>query len=593
MDVSGLGNFNFHLHRSNPINKTTWLRLLSIAKPERNNLLWGLFFLIISSAAGLVYPQLTRWLIDNVLSPKRMDLLLNVSLGLFAAFLIQGLTSSLRYYLFTLSGERIVLRLRQRLYQQILSQEISFFDFNRTGELMSRLASDCTTLQNTVSVNVSMGLRNLGQVIGGLGFMFYTSWRLSLVMLLLIPPVALAAAVFGKRIRKFSKESQGALAEASIVAEETISGVRTVKSFVQEDSEVSRYKISMEEALHLVQQRIRAIAEFMTVAMVVGFGAVSFVLWYGGREVIEDRMSAGDITQFLLYLALVAIGVGSLGSLWGDLMAGIGASQRVFEILERTPVVPQDGLEISNLSGTIEFQDIHFSYPTRTDIEVLKGINLLIQPGQTVALVGSSGSGKSTIAGLLPRFYEPTQGKIQLDGKNLNSLKVSWLREQIGIVSQEPILISSTIEQNIRYGKPNATDLEVESAAKSANALEFINGFPEGFKTKVGEKGLQLSGGQKQRVAIARALLKDPKILILDEATSNLDTASEHLVQEALLRLMKGRTTLVIAHRLATVKDADKIFVLHQGQIVQIGKHEELAADIKGLYYQLLQRQLT
>lgn len=571
---------------------TTWTRLFSLIRSETQPLLWGLLFLIISSSAGLMYPQLIRWMIDNVLTPKRVDLLLNVSLGLFAAFAIQGITSSLRFYLFTLSGERIVIRLRQRLYQKILSQEVAFFDQNRTGELMSRLASDCTTLQNAVSVNVSMGLRNLGQVIGGLAFMFYTSWRLSILMLLLIPPVTLAAAIFGKRIRKFAKEAQLALAEASIVAEETISGVRTVKSFVQEANEVNRYRTSMDTALVFVKNRIKAVAEFISLAMIAGFGAICFVLWYGGREVIQDRMSAGDMTQFLLYLGIVALGVGSLGSLWGDLMAALGASQRVFEIIERTPQIQGEGDKIEAFQGGIEFKDIHFSYPSRPDSLVLKGINLLVKPGQMIALVGSSGSGKTTMAHLLPRFYEPTQGTIELDHRNLKELNVSWLREQIGIVSQEPILISSTIEQNIRYGKPNASDLEVREAAKAANALEFIEKFSDGFSTRVGEKGLQLSGGQKQRIAIARALLKNPKILILDEATSNLDTASEHLVQDALQLLMKGRTTLVIAHRLATVKDADVIFVMKDGKIIQNGKHEDLCRDTEGLYFQLLQRQL-
>ncbi len=569
----------------------TWNRLYSIAQPEVKFLLWGLVFLILSSGAGLAYPQMVRWMVDNVLQPKRMDLLLPVVLGLFAAFTLQGIASSARYYLFTLSGERMVIRLRKRLYSQILSQEVSFFDFNRTGDLMSRLSSDCTTLQNTVSVNVSQGLRNLGQVVGGLAFMFYTSWKLSSLMLVLIPPIALVTVIFGRNIRKYSKESQAALADASIVADETISGVRTVKSFVQEVSETSRYNEAMEVALKFVRLRIRAIAIFMTIAMIVGLGAISFVLWYGGREVVLDHLSIGDITQFLLYLMLVAIGVGSLASLWGDMMAGIGASQRVFEILERTPAVADDGRTLGAFGGEISFNSVGFKYPSRQDIEVLKGIDLQIHPGQVVALVGSSGSGKTTIASLLPRFYEPSSGEILLDGEKLSTLKPGWLREQIGMVSQEPILISSTIEENIRYGKPNATKQEVEGAATAANALEFIERFPEGFETRVGEKGLQLSGGQKQRVAIARAVLKNPKMLILDEATSNLDTASEYLVQEALQRLMVNRTTLVIAHRLATVKNADVIFVVHEGRIVQRGTHDELVAKPEGLYYHLLQRQ--
>ena len=534
-----------------------------------------------------------RWMVDNVLQPKKLELLFPVVAALFIAFVIQGITASLRYYLFSMSGERMVLRLRQRLFESIFHQEVSFFDFNRTGELTSRLASDCTTLQNTVSVNVSQGLRNLGQVLGGLGFMFYTSWKLSTLMLILIPPVALAAAIFGKRIRKYSKQFQESLAQASIVAEETISGMRTVKSFVQEKSETARYQKALTQALGLVRLRVLAITTFMMMAMIVGFGAICFVLWYGGREVVLQNLSTGDLTQFLLYLMLVAIGVGSLGSLWGDFMAGIGASHRVFEIIERTPEVPDIGDSIPNLQGQIEFKNVHFSYPTRTDVEVLKGISLEIKPGQVIALVGSSGGGKSTIGSLVPRFYEINSGQIFLDGIDLKKLKPTWLRENIGIVSQEPILISTTIEENIRYGKPGASDQEVRAAAEAANATEFILSFPEQFKTSVGEKGIQLSGGQKQRIAIARALLKDPKILILDEATSSLDTASEHLVQEALNRLMQGRTTLVIAHRQATVKNADVIFVVQDGKIVQKGQHESLAKDTEGLYYQLLKRQFT
>ena len=575
------------------MNKKILKRFLEVARPEQKNLLWGLFFLIVSSASSLAYPQMIRWLIDRVLQPGRMDLLLPVVLGLFAAFLFQGIASAVRYYLFTLSGERIVLKLRQKLFSKMLDQEVSFFDFNRTGELMSRLASDCTTLQNTVSVNVSMGLRNLGQALGGLGFMFYTSWKLSLIMLLLIPPIGIAAAFFGKRIRKYSKDFQTSLAEASIVAEESISGLRTVKSFAQESKESLRYEASLTNALATAKKRIMAIAQFIGLGMTVGFAAVCFVLWLGGREVLLKEMSVGDLSQFLLYLMLVAIGVGSLGSLWGDFMSGVGASTRVFEILERVPAFSDEGQILKDFKAMIEFQKVSFSYPTRPDISVLNELSWSMKAGETIALVGTSGSGKSTVASLIPRFYEPTGGKILIDGVNLSEIKPSWLRRQIGVVSQEPILISSTIIENIRYGKPFATESEVIVAAKDANAWEFIKNFPDGLNTKVGEKGLQLSGGLKQRVAIARALLKDPKILILDEATSNLDTASEHLVQEALHRLMQGRSTLIIAHRLNTVKFADRILVLKNGQIIQQGKHEDLSKITDGFYYQLLQRQFT
>ena len=530
---------------------------------------------------------------DNVLQPKKTELLLPAVAALFAAFCIQAIFGSLRYFLFTIAGERMVLRLRRRLYETILSQEIAFFDFQRTGELMSRLSSDCTTLQSTVSVNISQGLRNLGQVVGGFGFMFYTSIKLSLLMFVLVPPIALTAAVFGKRIRKYSKDFQSSIAEASIVADETISGVRTVKSFVQESSEIERYSAALDTSFISARARAKSISEFMTIAMVAGLASICFVLWYGGQEVISGRLSVGDLTQFLLYLLIVAIGVGSLGSLWGDIMAGIGATHRVFEILERRSEEKVDGQILLTLHGRMEFKNVHFSYPSRKDHEVLKGLNFTVEPGQAVALVGSSGSGKTTVSSLISRYYEPSEGQILIDGKDISELKIAWLREQIGVVSQEPILISSTIEENIRYARPSASDEQVIAAARAANAYEFIVGFPEGFKTRVGEKGIQLSGGQKQRVAIARAILKDPKILLLDEATSNLDTASEFQVQEALHRLMKGRTTLIIAHRLATIKDADLIFVVRDGHIVQSGRHVDLSQDTSGLYFQLLQRQFS
>lgn len=571
----------------------TQKRIFSLINLERITLLWGLFFLAISSVAGLVYPQFVRWIVDNVLSANDYALLNKVVLGLFVALAVSMVAGNIRYYLFTLSGERIVLKLREQLYRSILKQEVAFFDFNRTGDLMSRLSSDATTLQNTVSVNISQGLRNLAQVIGGFAFMFFTSWKLSAVLLIIIPPVAGMAYFFGRKIRALSKEFQANLAESSIVAEETISGLRTVKSFVQETNEVNRYQSALTKALKIARQRIFVIAQFMTLAMVMGVTAICFVLWFGGREVIAGSLTAGELVQFLLYLFVVAIGVGSLGSLWGDLMAGIGASHRIFEIIERQPAFSDSGRTLTNVRGEVEFSHVRFAYPTRPDVDVLTDLSFKISAGQVIAFVGISGGGKSTIANLIPRFYDPTSGTIRFDGEAISELKASWLREQIGIVSQEPILISSTIEENIRYGKPDATEAEVQQAAKSANTLEFIQRFPDGFQTLVGERGIQLSGGQKQRVAIARALLKNPKLLILDEATSNLDTASEHLVQDALKILMKGRTTIVIAHRLATVKDADLIFVIGGGQILQTGRHDQLAADKDGLYYQLLQRQFN
>jgi ABC transporter fused permease/ATP-binding protein len=571
----------------------TQKRILSLIKLEQSTLLWGLFFLALSSVAGLVYPQFVRWMVDHVLSAKDYALLNQVVLGLFVALAISMIAGNIRYYLFTVSGERIVIKLREQLYRNILKQDVAFFDFNRTGDLMSRLSSDCSTLQNTVSVNISQGLRNVAQVLGGFGFMFYTSWKLSLILLVVIPPVALMAFYFGKKIRTLSKEFQSTLANSSIVAEETISGLRTVKSFVQESNEVNRYQNALATALKIAQKRIWVIAQFMSLAMLLGVSAICFVLWYGGREVITGPLTSGELVQFLLYLFVVAIGVGSLGSLWGDLMAGVGASHRIFEIIEREPAFLDEGISPNVAKGEIEFSHVRFAYPMRPDLDVLSDVSFNIKAGQVIALVGISGGGKSTIGSLIPRFYDPNAGEILFDGQPIKNLKPAWLREQIGIVSQEPVLISSTIEENIRYGKPDATASEVLDAAKSANTLEFIQKFPEGFKTLVGERGIQLSGGQKQRVAIARALLKNPKLLILDEATSNLDTESEHLVQDALKKLMKGRTTIVIAHRLATVRDADTIFVIDGGKITQAGTHDELSSNKEGLYFKLLQRQFS
>jgi ATP-binding cassette subfamily B protein len=571
----------------------TWKRLFNLIKTEKIFLSWGMLFLVLSSGSTLVFPQITRWLIDFVFTPKRYDLLLPAVAGMFCAFAIMGVAGSLRYYFFTLSGERMVLYLRRQLYKKILAQDISFFDTNRTGELMSRLSSDCTTLQNTVSVNVSMGLRNLAQVLGGFAFMFYTSWKLSALMLLMIPPIVLSTLFYGKKIRKLSQAFQATLAEASIVADETISGIRTVKSFVQEQSEVIRYNSRLNIALESAKTRIKTIATFMTIAMLLGFGAVSFVLWYGGHQVLTGSLSIGDLTQFLLYLMIVAIGVGSLGGLWGDIMAGIGASKRVFDIIEMEPFLSDIGKKLATFEGSIEFINVRFSYPMRADVEVLKSLSFKINAGEMVALVGPSGSGKTTIGSLIPRFYELDSGEILIDNQDYKNFNPFSLRENIGIVSQEPVLISSTIRENICYSRPDASDQEIKAAASDANALDFIESFPEGFNTLVGEKGIQLSGGQKQRVAIARALLKAPKILILDEATSNLDAASESLVQEALERLMEGRTTLVIAHRLSTIKEADRIFVIDKGEIIQTGTHAELSLEHQGLYYHLLQRQFS
>jgi ABC transporter fused permease/ATP-binding protein len=573
--------------------KVTLRRMLALARPEARTLLAGTVFLVIGSGMSLLYPQKMRQLIDEALGARDRAMIDQIALGMAVIFAVQSLAVALRYYLFSTAGERVVARLRQNLFASLMSQEVAFFDERKTGELTNRLASDTTVLQNTVSSNISMVLRNGVQALGGIAMLFYTSPALTLVMLAVVPPVAVGAVAYGRRVRKLSKEVQDALAASNEVAEESLSGVRTVRSFAAEKSEVARYRSAIDKAFELARKRIRQSSTFMAVASFSGFAAAAAVFWYGGRLVVDGALTVGGLTSFLVYSMFVAFALGALTELWADFMRASGASERVFELMDRQPSIPASGGERpAHTKGRVQLQDVRFTYPARPDVPVLQGIELDIEPGEVVAIVGPSGSGKSTIASLLGRLYDPEGGRILLDGKDLRELDPEWLRQQIGVVAQEPLLFSSSIADNIRYGKAGATAAEVEAAAKAANAHDFITRFPEGYDTLVGERGVQLSGGQKQRVAIARAVLKDPRLLILDEATSALDAESEHLVKDALDRLMKGRTTLIIAHRLSTVMDADRVMVLEGGKIVQSGSHSALMGQ-EGLYRRLVERQFV
>jgi len=543
----------------------------------------------------MVYPQYIKVIIDESMKAKDMSALNKAALIAMAVFIIQAISSSLRAYYFTLAGETTVKRLRSKLFSQIIFQEMTFFDFSKTGELLGRLSADTAILQNALSVNISMLVRSGFQALGGIILLFITSAKLTIFILLIIPPIGIIVAIFGKKVKAFSKSTQDALALSSAVAEESISGVRTVKAFAQEDWEINRYDEQLKKSFDLSKKRITTVANFSGLVSILGFLVIVFIVWYGGKLVIEDEMSIGTLTSYILYVMTVAFSAGILGSLYTDFMSAFGAGHRVFELMEKSTVgVENSNKPLKDISkGLIEFKDVDFSYPARADVLILNKLNLKIEPQETVAIVGSSGGGKSTITQLLMRFYDLNQGQILIDDNPIEAFDLYSLRNQIGIVSQEPILISESIEDNIRYGKPEASFEEVSSAAKLAYAYDFITAFPEGFKTLVGEKGVQLSGGQKQRVAIARAILKDPKILILDEATSALDSESESLVQKALDHLRKSRTTLIIAHRLSTVKNADKIFVLDQGKIVQVGSHKELILDTNGFYSKLIEKQFN
>ncbi len=589
-----------------PPRSADWRRVLSLARPEGSMLVWASVALVLGSGLGLVAPRGIGLLMDAVrikeglsapaLAAARtaaLDTLNGYLLALMGVFVLVGLLGFVRAWLFTLAGERVVARLRKDLYTSVIRQEIGFFDAQRTGELVNRLAADTGILQNSVTVNISMALRFVLQALGALGVLVWTSWRLSALMVSVVPVVAVGAVLFGRAVRKLSKETQDALAGASAVAEETLSNVRTVRSFAREDREIERYGERVDEALGRGRKLAWVYGLFQGLAGFAAYAAIAIVLWYGGRLVIDEQMSVGDLTSFMLYTLFLAFALGGLSQLYGDFNRAIGASQRVFELLDRVPgVVNHTGARPDTFRGEMALEDVVFHYPTRPDAPVLECVSLALAPGKVVALVGASGSGKSTVAQLLARFYDPVGGRVVADGVDVRELDTRWLREHVGAVSQEPVLFAASIEENLRYGRPDATRAEIEAAARAANAHAFIEGFPEGYATMVGERGVRLSGGQKQRIAIARALLKDPRVLVLDEATSALDAESEHLVQEALERLLVGRAVLVIAHRLSTVKDADEVIVLDAGRVVERGTHTSLVAQ-EGVYRRLVERQFA
>jgi ABC transporter fused permease/ATP-binding protein len=574
-------------------NRVIIRRLIALGRPEARRLAVGTIFLLLGSAASLAYPQGIGKLFDGALSgvdPSRID---REALKMGVVAVVFGISIAIRFILFSVAGERVVTRLRERLYRSIIDQEIGFFDARRTGELISRLGSDTSVLQSAISVNVSMALRSLAQAAGGVAFLVYTSPQLTVVMLAVVPAVALGAVIYGKRVRRLARDVQDALAAAGEVAEESIGGIRTVRAFVAEAKEAERYAGAVGKALALARRRIWAGGQFMAIASTATFAAAALVIWYGGRLVLRHQMTVGALTSFVMYTLIVGMALGGLAELWADFMRAAGAAERVFELLDRVPAIPAQGGQLpAQVNGEVRLAGVRFAYPTRSEVRVLDAIDLTLAAGEVVALVGPSGAGKSTVASLLLRLYDPDEGSVLLDGRDVRALDPRWLRGHIGTVAQEPILFSTTISENIRYGRPDATDAEVEAAARTANAHGFVSKFPEGYATLVGERGVQLSGGQKQRVAIARAVLKDPRVLILDEATSALDAESEHLVREALERLMKGRTTLIIAHRLSTVMGANRVVVLDGGMIVQSGPHARLVTE-DGLYRRLVERQFV
>ncbi len=548
--------------------------------------------LLIGSAAALVYPQGVRVIVDGAIASKDAASVRDAAWLMGALALVQGLAVAGRAWLFAVAGERGVKRVRERLFRSLIAQEVAFFDAQRTGDLTSRLSSDTASLQGLLSSQLSMALRNAVQVVGGLALLVVTSPKLTLVMLLVVPAVALGAVFYGRKIRALARQYQDALADAGHVAEESLSAIRTVRAFAAEEAEARRYGAAIDRSFQLARTRVGAAAVFMGAASTGVYAAIAVVLGYGGLLVAAGELTAGALTAFIVYTLLIAMGLGTLADIWAEAMRGLGAAERVLDLTERAAAMPiAGGRRLPAVAGRIAFEGVRFAYPTRPEVEVLKGIDLAVAPGEVVALVGPSGAGKSTLGALLSRLYDPVTGRVTLDGEDLRDLDPAWLRGLVGVVSQEPVLFSTTIADNVRYGRAGATDEEVRQALRAANALAFVEAFPDGLATKVGERGQQLSGGQKQRIAIARALLKDPRILILDEATSALDAESEALVQEALSRLMRGRTAVVIAHRLSTVVGADRVVVVDGGRVAEQGPHAALLAQ-GGVYARLVERQV-
>ncbi|XP_032899235.1 ABC transporter B family member 1-like [Amblyraja radiata] len=570
-------------------------RLFSLVKDELLICVGGMLALLVSSLSQIVAPLFFGKVIDSAMDS--MEDLDRMILILFGIYVGGAVCSFVRAYFFVLAGHRLVARLRKKLFGSIIQQEIAFFDDSRTGELTNRLSADTQIIQNTLTVNLSMLLRYTLQIIGSIVLMFVVSPALTGVLLASVPVVAIGGVLYGESVKRLRKRFQDELAAVGSTAEETISNIRTVRTFCSEKKSEELYSKGIDKSYQIGKKLALAEGSFNGLVLTISQGAIVLVLWYGSKLVFDERhgkpgISFGTLASFMVYSMNVAMAFGMLASLYGDFMQAVGASIRIFELLDRKPKIPcVGGNRLDSLEGRLEFQSVSFTYPTRQASRVLKELTFEIEPGNVVALVGPSGGGKSTIVNLIERFYDPDSGRILLGRFNLQSLDPQWFRQKISIVSQEPTLFATSIKKNITYGR-DANMEEVIDAAKKANAHDFILAFENGYDTIVGERGIRLSGGQKQRIAIARALIMDPVLLLLDEATSALDAESEHLVQEAIDRVMQERTVLVIAHRLSTVRNASKVIVIDKGRIVESGTHQSLLVK-GGIYKRLVIHQLT
>jgi ATP-binding cassette, subfamily B, bacterial len=595
------------------------LKIFRFTLPYKGTFAIGFIFLILSQITSMSIPLLMGQMVGAIVSPKNaaganptemmggnfgvqklqsffsstQNLTLNEVTFLFIVLLVlQAAFSFLRVYTFTQVSEKSMRDLRKELYTKIITLPISFFEKSRVGELMSRITSDVTQLQDVLSITLAELFRQVFTLIGGIILISLLSSKLTLFMLSTFPFLVVAAIIFGRFIRKNSKKVQDELAQTNIIVEETLQSINVVKAFTNERLEVNRYGISIQRVVDYALKAATFRGGFISFIILVLFGGVVGVVWYGGNLVLSGELAFKDLFTFILYTGFIGGSVGGLGDMYAQIQRTVGASERILEIIdEKSEVDVINEIDFKKVAGNISFKNIGFSYPSRPDVTVLKDISLEIKSGEKIAIVGHSGAGKSTIVQLLMKLYPLNKGKILIDGENIAKQDITQLRSNIAVVPQEVMLFGGTIFENIAYGKPTATSAEVFAAARKANALEFIESFPDKFQTVVGERGVKLSGGQRQRVAIARAILKDPAILILDEATSALDSESEKLVQDALNELMENRTTIIIAHRLATIRNVDVIYVLKDGEIAESGKHDELILKDEGIYANLVKLQ--